>query len=381
MTEVRHIYVHVPFCSGKCVYCNFYSELYAERAADNYLNALQKELATASSVHALCPETIYLGGGTPSLLPPRQLQRLLQILHQYLNLESVVEWTLEGNPGTLSPEKIALIREEGVNRVSLGAQSMDDKTLSDIGRRHTALQTGDTVKQLRSAGIENIGLDLIACLPGVDEATWHQTLTEIIEIAPPHLSVYALSVEPGSLLYSRWQRQATLLASSEAEQAALAAAETALARAGYDRYEISNYSQVGHRCLHNVAVWSGADYIGFGPSAASRIGSQRRTNDAALSKYCEAMSASGAPPGCTETLTAETDAIERFMFTFRLLEGVSAEGFARKHGPAALKLLPSWREKLTSLKTAGLVQQAEDHWALTPHGRLFADTVAEYLLP
>ncbi len=348
---------------------------------DRYLSALEYELEVTAATTTIQPKTLYMGGGTPSILPPPQLDKLLTLIHKHMNLDALSEWTLEGNPGTFTEDKIAILQTYGVNRISLGAQSMDDSILVAIGRRHTALQTQQTVQTLQSAGFENIGLDLIACLPGVDPIGWQRTLDKTLELAPTHISVYALTAEPGSKLFQQVQRQENLLATDEDEQIALSTAEATLATSGYPRYEISNYAQAGNRCRHNVAVWLGDDYVGFGPAASSRVGNQRRTNDADLAAYCEAVAKNAPPPHISETLSPETDATERFIFTFRIFEGIDPHAFAQKHGPTALRLLPYWMEKLSSMRNEGLVSQTDRNWALTPKGRPLADAVAECLLP
>jgi oxygen-independent coproporphyrinogen III oxidase len=382
MSALQHVYVHVPFCSGKCLYCNFYSVRHETACAARYLDALQGELSNATAVHSIVPETLYIGGGTPSALPPPQFQRLLEIIHGALRPDRVCEWTLEGNPGTFTSEKIELLQHFGVNRISLGVQSMNDEILATIGRRHNARETRQTIQSLRRAGFKNIGLDLIACLPGVTSAIWVQTLREALALSPDHLSVYALSVEAGSELERRRRQGDYHPTSLEEEQVALAVAETELTSAGYQHYEVSNYAHEGHHCRHNRAVWQGADYIGLGPAAASRVGTERRTNTADLDSYCATVGASGIRHSVnTERLTPETDAVERFMFTFRLYEGISPEAFANTHGAAAQKLLPSWEQKLSAMKQEGLVTQDGAHWSLTSRGRDFADTVAERLLP
>ncbi|MBT3191206.1 MAG: radical SAM family heme chaperone HemW [Verrucomicrobia bacterium] len=381
MSAVQHVYVHVPFCSGKCVYCSFYSEPYDEVRATLYLNALQHELEATTPEHTIAAKTLYIGGGTPSLLSPDQLDRLFGLLRDQLDLTALKEWTIEGNPGSFTPERIAILRRHGITRISLGAQSMDDGVLAAMGRRHTAIQTQETVSALKNSGFSRIGLDLIACLPGVSNVMWRQTLEQAIALAPSHLSVYSLSAAPGSTLYERRLRGDSHPATSDDEQYALAEATSQLEAAGYQHYEVSNYALPDHHCRHNVAVWQGEDYIGFGPAAASRVQRQRWINTPDLALYCQPLESGSALPRSVDTLTPQTDAVERFMFSFRLCEGINPLTFSAQHGDAASKLLPVWMEKLAAMEQDGLVMQDRDRWRLTPHGLCFADTVAERLLP
>jgi len=377
MTAIKHIYIHVPFCSGKCSYCNFYSRPLDSNGIENYLSALTREITAAAAKYEISPQTIYIGGGTPSILNIPQLKRLLQIVTGNFSTDQLSEWTLEANPGTISIEKAELMQSFGINRISMGAQSMDDRILAGIQRRHTAAETGETAAILRLAGFHNIGLDLIACLPGADIETWYKTLDTTIAIAPQHISVYALSLEPGSSLHRMYKSGSWQPAPLAQEQAALTAAETKLAAAGYNHYEVSNYALENFECRHNRAVWQGADYIGFGPAAASRINLERRTNTADLKQYSSAP----APPTETEILSPQTDAAERFIFTFRLYSGINPEMFAAESGAAAKLLLPFWISRLKQLQTENLISKNNGNYALTKTGRDFADSVAEFLLP
>ncbi|MBU1856095.1 MAG: radical SAM family heme chaperone HemW, partial [Verrucomicrobia bacterium] len=283
------LYVHVPFCDGKCAYCAFYSVGYKPALADRYLNSLECELAASLP---LAPETIYIGGGTPSVLSARQIDRLCRLLQTQVDTCRLVEWSVEINPGSVDAEKAAVLAAAGVNRVSLGAQSFDDRILKTLGRRHSAADTVKAVTILRAAGIANIGLDLIACVPGCARALWRKTLRQAVALAPKHVSVYALTNEEGTRLNRLLGQGSAALLSDEAQLAMLDLAETELIQAesgqaesgqaglglaGFERYEISNYARSGFKCRHNVACWRGEQYVGLGPAAASHVGLKRWT--------------------------------------------------------------------------------------------------------
>lgn len=372
-----NVYVHIPFCSGKCLYCAFYSEPYASVRADGFLDALEREMRGCDFLPAAV-ETVYIGGGTPTTLALAQWQRLTAMLLQRADVSGCREWTIEANPGTVSPALAAHWLESGVSRVSLGVQAMHDATLQRIGRRHSTAQTADTVALLRASGFARIGLDLIAGLPGVSATEWQTTLQRTLALEPDHVSVYACSVEPGSRLHARQQRGQHKPPDDLAMAVALETADALLDRAGFEHYETSNYARPGQRCLHNVNIWQGSDYIGFGPSAASRAGLERWTNNADLDAY---GAATAAPPRERETLTPETDAAERLIFRFRLADPVSLDDAVSRRGPAAHRLRPYWEKQLEALARDGLLKRESTTWRTTPQGARLADTIAEALLP
>jgi oxygen-independent coproporphyrinogen-3 oxidase len=380
LAAFRNLYLHIPFCSGKCTYCAFYSEPFALRRADLFLDALEREVALATASCRPAPDTLYIGGGTPSLLSTPQWQRLCAMLHRRFDLGTLSEWTVEANPGTVSSPTAGLWMEQGVTRVSLGAQSMCDATLARIHRRHNAAQTVETLQTLRQTGFRRLGLDLIACLPEVTPTEWASTLQTAADLQPGHLSVYACSIEPGSLL-DRQQRQGLCVpATGDDEQQALDTASALLASRGYEHYEISNYAMPGERCRYNLNVWNGEDYIGFGPAAASRSGLRRWTNTPDLDAYC-ASSQGDHPPRDIETLTPSSDAAERLMFRFRLSDAVDLESFADRHGAAARQRIPFWQKRLEELAEHGIVACVNGGWHRTPQGERMADAIAEALLP
>lgn len=377
----RNLYLHVPFCSGKCTYCGFYSELFSVPKMAAYLDALERELTAATlSSDRPSPDTIYIGGGTPSLLSMTQWQRLCDLLHRRFNLNALSEWTVEANPGTITAETAALWREHGVSRVSLGVQSMCDATLARIHRRHQASETVETLHILRKAGFHRLGLDLIACLPDVTPAEWNATLQAVADLQPAHISVYACSIEPGSLLEQQSRQGHYQAASEEDEQQALDTASALLTARGFEQYETSNYALPGERCLYNLHVWQGEDYRGFGPAASSRVGLERWTNIPDLSAY-GSRHPDVSFPRTVETLSPTEDAVERLMFNFRLSDAIRLEDFAAQHGNAAQQLVPFWHAQLEQLAVHGLVIRDDGHWRCTPQGARLADTIAEALLP
>jgi oxygen-independent coproporphyrinogen III oxidase len=363
--SITGLYAHVPFCDGKCAYCAFYSVLYEPALADRYLDGLEHEPAASLS---LAPQTIYIGGGTPSVLSVRQIERLCRLLRDRVDTRRIVEWTMEINPGSVNAVKAKILAAAGVNRVSLGAQSFDDRILRTLGRRHTAADTVRAVAILRNAGIVNIGLDLIACVPGCTRALWRKTLRQTAALAPQHVSVYALTNEEGTRLNHLISRGSTVLLSCETQLAMLNLAETELAHSGFKRYEISNYALSGFECRHNVACWRGEEYIGLGPAAASHVALKRWTNQADVSAYLAAIKAGRNPPRDVEKLTPALKRQELVIFGLRMADGVAAD------------IAPEYTPALERLRADGLMDLSGGRWKLTARGRNLADYVAVELI-
>jgi oxygen-independent coproporphyrinogen-3 oxidase len=371
-SHMRHIYVHVPFCDGKCSYCGFYSKIGSDAEIGSYLRCLEKEMDLVFGGNGCAtPETVYFGGGTPSILGSAHLERLCSLLLNRISTSELVEWTIEANPGTLTAGKLRVLKNAGVNRVSIGVQSLDDDVLRQIGRRHNAADLASTVDLLRSHGMDNISLDLIAGLPGVDSAKWRQTLKRTVAFQPAHLSVYALNIEHGSEFGRRVLAGDLKPPDDDSVIEALDETEQILEPAGYAHYETSNYALPSRECRHNLAYWRGKDYIGFGPAASSRIGLKRWTNVPDFGGYLAALDRDHLPPREEEVVSPKTDAAERLMFAFRLSEGVDIRAFSTDE-----KLLSEWNSTLTKLAAEELVEQRGARWVPTKLGRLMADRIA-----
>ncbi len=363
------LYVHIPFCDGKCGYCAFYSISYEAALADRLLAALEKELDLAREA-GIAPEaeTIYIGGGTPSMLSPAQLEHLCGMFLPCISCAVPREWTVEINPGSISVEKLAVLTRAGVNRISLGAQSFNDGALRTLGRRHSAEDIVQAVAQVRCAGIDNFGLDLMAGIPGFGAGVWRKTLDRAVALEPRHISVYALTNEEGTRLDEAIRCGESVLLSDEDQLAALSTAETVLTAAGYRRYEISNYAKPGFECRHHCACWRGGEYLGIGPAAASHVGLQRWTNRPNLEAYLEALGQGRLPPRDMDPLTPALKTMERVVFGLRMAEGIGADVAA------------DYLAALQDLRNKGLVDCREKRWFLTARGQELADAVAVELM-
>jgi oxygen-independent coproporphyrinogen-3 oxidase len=381
-SEIEGLYVHLPFCDGKCGYCAFYSVAGRAEAIDAYLVALEAELALrCREFPGLAPRTLYIGGGTPTLLSGEQLTRLCALLARRLDLRRVEEWTSEANPGTVDDAQLAVLKAAGVNRISLGVQSLDDAVLARLGRRHTAAQAREACQRIRRAGFRNWSVDLIACVPGVTPRQWGETLRAALALGPPHLSVYALTREEGSRLDGQVRAGAVHLLDDEAQLRQLHTAERVLCAGGMVRYEISNYARTGCACRHNVSCWEGKGYLGVGCAASSYANHTRWTNAADLDAYLAALGAGLLPPREIEALSPETEALERMVFGLRQATGVRPALILAETGLAGAPLEAHWADTLGRLRAEGLIRRSGACWQLTSRGRDLADHVAVELMP
>jgi len=315
-----------------------------------------------------------MGGGSPAMLGADGLRRLVDGLREVFLCDAVSEWTIELNPSQVSQALLRTLREIGVNRISIGAQSFSDPTLERIGRKHSAQAAIQAVRLAQQEGFGNTGIDLIAGLPGVTEAEWAKTLEQALSLDVTHLSVYALSIEEGTPLARQVKDGKLIVPNDDAQLDALTTAETALCKAGYERYEISNYALPGYACKHNVGVWRGNDYLGLGPAAASRMRQQRWTTQSNLADYMETVLQGELPPSEAETLHSKDDAIERVMFALRLQEGFDPYAAAIRH-PELQDVADEWEERLETFARQGTVERGGLRWRLTARGREVCDAV------
>ncbi|HEX9611171.1 MAG TPA: radical SAM family heme chaperone HemW [Gemmatimonadales bacterium] len=323
---MRHLYLHVPFCVRRCSYCDFSIAVRKRIPAGEYVNAVLQEFVRRGEQEGSL-ETLYLGGGTPSLLPPEAMQTLLNELALKFRIPHsafrTMEVTLEANPEDVTAASVRTWRAAGVNRVSLGAQSFDDRVLQWMHRSHDAARIGAAVQALRGAGIDNISLDLIFALPSALERDWARDLDMACALLPTHLSLYGLTVEPRTPL-DRWISRGAVRVPDDSRYAdEYLLAHARLRMAGYEFYEVSNAALVGYRSKHNSAYWSGGPYLGLGPAAHSFDGRVRRWNVSAWEAYRRAISEGRSPIESEEVLTGEQRELEGLYLALRTAEGVS----------------------------------------------------------
>jgi oxygen-independent coproporphyrinogen-3 oxidase len=309
------LYVHVPFCRTRCRYCDFYRVGEDLERRHRFLRALETEIEGRQEHHGRQAETLFLGGGTPSLLLPEQVARLLTVLRRFFPFAEDAEITMEANPSDLGPERLAGYRGAGVNRLSLGIQSLNDRELVLLGRRHDAATAAQVVGWARQAGFENVSVDLMLGIPGQTRGSFRRTVVRALELRPDHLSAYLLEVHPGSEMDGLLRRRPGLFPDTEGQRRAYCALCDAAEAAGLSQYEISNFARPGRVSRHNLRYWRRWDTLGFGPSAHSFVASARWRNPPDLVAYL-------ADPLTVEIL--ETAALEEEVFLgLRLAEGVT----------------------------------------------------------
>jgi putative oxygen-independent coproporphyrinogen III oxidase len=365
------LYVHVPFCLSKCLYCDFYS-LTDLSWLTGWLTALEQEAGVYQDRFGVF-DTLYLGGGTPSLLEAGQLASLLDCLRRRFALAPDTEVTLEANPDDLYPEKLQAYRDLGVNRLSVGVQSFHDRELAFLGRRHNARQTVEALAAARAAGFCNLSLDLIYALPGQSLKDWSRTLEQALSCNPEHLSCYQLTYEPGTPLGQRKKRGEVNPATEEEGRDFFVFTSRFLEERGYLHYEISNFARRegpgGEPCYsrHNRKYWRHVPYLGLGPGAHSFQEGVRWWNLSGVNEYCRSLARGRAPVKDREVLDAEQLWLEVLYLGLRTREGVSLD---------LLRRAPGWEKTLTQLQKSGLMKVEEGRAVPTREGFLIADRLA-----
>lgn len=375
--EKTALYIHIPFCHTKCNYCDFIS--YTNRSADieRYLAATRKEIYLRAKGFEIT--SLYFGGGTPSLLSPQQIGTLIASVSQVANIATGAEVTLEANPGTVNLDYLEAIMDQGVNRLSIGAQSFNDTELELLGRRHKACQTRAIFLAAREAGFQNISLDLIYGLPHQDPDSFRKSLGAALELKPEHISLYSLSLEEGTLLKDSVDR-GNLPAPDEdicAYQYVLG--EEMLLSAGYHHYEISNWAIPGREGQHNLVYWRRLSYLGVGVAAHSLLGGKRSANTTDLDAYILAMEQNRpVPQTFIEDITACVALAETILLGLRLSYGVDLDAVSTAFGVNAPQYYSS---EISELAYLGLIEQKGAHLRLTPRGRLLGNEVFWRFLP
>ncbi len=380
----RSLYIHIPFCVKRCAYCDFVSGVYDPAKADACIKALRKELAGIPEGTAL--STLYIGGGTPTVLPASRLAELIRNIFSRFRFMEDYEATIEANPGTLDREKAGLLMSSGINRISIGVQSFNRAELELLGRIHSPEEAEQAVRIARDAGCENIGIDLIYAIPGQDMDSWKKTLAKAVSLMPEHISAYELTVEKGTVLYERLNagrpqggdgfrlpEEATVIEMYEYTIDYLKAG-------GFVHYEVSNFAVPGWQCRHNLNYWDRGEYYGVGPGAHSFLNGTRYCNTSALDEYTRAVSEKGRPPCDAEEITGDRAVSEAVFLGLRKTGGLCLESFARLYGQ---NILSRYGRQISRLEDAGLIEMVsvgcsyETSLRLTRKGLLLSNEVFE----
>ncbi len=365
------LYIHIPFCKSKCIYCDFYSLPNGEERMDRYVSALCRQLAEVSrqtTAHAV--DTVYFGGGTPSYLGAKRLKRILKTVEKHYRMAKKPEITLEANPDSVGDWKnLRALRRAGFNRLSLGVQSADDGQLRLLGRPHTFAQAQDAVAAARRARIRNVSLDLIYGLPGQTMAGWQDTLEKAAALAPEHLSCYGLKVEEGTPL---WDMQGGLDMPDDDLQADMYLwTEARLGELGYRQYEISNFAKPEQESRHNIKYWTLGEYAGFGPGAHSDLGDVRYAYVRDLEAYCRGVETQGDILSENERIPQRERDIEYIMLGLRTAKGISRQEFEYRF---RLPFAPV-QEVLERFEKSGRAVLRGGRWRLTPEGFLLSNQI------
>jgi oxygen-independent coproporphyrinogen-3 oxidase len=382
LKPVTSLYVHVPFCAQKCSYCAFYSEASSGELINRYVSALIRELELVAD--DLKPATVFFGGGTPSILNLRQWEQILRAMDR-LNLLGASEWTVECNPATVSLDKARLLRSFGVNRISMGVQSLDENLLDRLGRIHNREMVFKSFDVLRKAGFENLNIDLMFAIPGQTLDVWRRTLAEAIAMGSEHLSSYEVIYEEDTPLFAQLQAGEfdvdENLACAMYEELVSQATE-----AGFHQYEIANFARTAHSapetlpslaCRHNINYWRGGSFCGLGPSATSYVRGIRTKNWSNTQLYCDQLEKGQRALESREELPPLARAGETAAFGLRMIAGWPFEQF---HQTTGHDLRKEWRAEMNQLTQKGWARLDPDRFRLTSEGLRFADSAAELFL-
>ena len=387
------LYIHIPFCETKCPYCDFNTYAGIETLIPAYIDALVEEIRMwADALGATDVGTIFFGGGTPSYLPQEHVQRLLDTVRSTFAITRNAEITLESNPGDITPERLAAWKDSGINRLSIGVQSLDDGLLSLLGRRHTAREALDAFHLAQTAGFDNINLDLMYGLPHQTLAQWRRTLEDTLTLGPQHLSLYCLTLEEGTPMAASVQQGKLPTPDPDLAADMYELAEQQVDPAGYHHYEISNWTLPKRECRHNLTYWRNQPYLGVGPGAHSYLGGHRlanlrsprkyiqrvhrQANSAAAPQDLQAMLRSG-PVDTVEAVDKRLEMGETMMLGLRLAEGITREGFHTRFGH---QMTVVYGGAIAGLEEVGLLQWEGSHLLLTPRGRLLGNEVFQRFL-
>ena len=371
------LYVHIPFCVKKCDYCDFLSAPAGRDTQEQYVQALLHEIQTEGGRRKEPVASVFIGGGTPSILEADLLEKILKALYRCFYIEKEAEVTMEANPGTLTLEKLRICRENGVNRLSLGLQSPDDTELASLGRIHDYQQFLESYQMAREAGFHNVNVDLMFGIPGQTRDGWEKSLRTVAALNPEHISAYSLIIEEGTPFAARNLK----LPDEDTEYQMYEDTARILGDYGFEQYEISNYARDGKACIHNIGYWTGVSYLGLGLGAASLMDGCRFTNITSLERYTTASRKPDFPDNIRKDLIKLTrqEQMEEFMFLgLRLRSGISKAEFAQRFG---IPIEEIYGDVIRRYKEPALLQEENGRIFLSRHGIHVSNTVmADFLL-
>lgn len=359
------VYIHIPFCVRKCNYCDFLSWRAGENERDEYVGDLVREIGLSDRWFPEIDQvdSVFIGGGTPSILSAGQLQRICEALYRRFSIQEGCEFTIECNPGTADKHTYAVCLNMGINRLSFGVQSSDETELRLLGRIHSYAQAEQSFQEAREAGFQNINIDLMSGIPGQTKESYGRTLDRILHLEPEHISAYSLIIEEGTPFYERYRDEPPV--DEETDRQMYMATGLRLSEHGYERYEISNYAKSGFACRHNLKYWSGGEYIGFGIGASSRVGDTRYRNEEDLAEYTKRIRQERRAADPEEILDREAQMSEFFFLGLRKTRGINLTEFERLFGVSAFDI---YGQQIRKLVEYGLLKQQGSWLSLTDYG-------------
>lgn len=368
------LYIHIPFCVSKCNYCDFNSFKMDKIAKDKYLKDLKKEMKLYSKDLKKDSDitSVFLGGGTPSILNSNELKYIFENINLYFNVKKNAEITVECNPGTLTKEKLKTMKEIGINRLSIGLQAVQDYHLKSIGRIHTYDEFEKNYKDALEVGFNNINIDLMYALPNQTFEDWKESLEKIVNLNPSHISAYSLILEEGTKLYYMYENNEFDVIDEDTDINMYNYTINYLKDNGYNQYEISNYAKDKFECDHNILYWKCNHYIGLGPGASGYINDFRYSNAKSLREYREKLSLNEKPIESKDNLTIDDKIQEKIFMGLRMNEGIKFKDFKKEFN---INFKEKYREKITKLKKRNLINEDIAGIKLTQAGREISNSV------
>ncbi len=367
------IYLHIPYCLHKCGYCDFNSHPENREEEEVYVSTLMSEIGHyAPQLDGKVISTVFVGGGTPTILPPASLEKILGNIKNHFNLSTDCEITIEANPATIKQETLAEIRSSGFNRISIGVQSFDDEELKLLERVHNEDEIHTTMDRARLAGFNNLSIDLMFSLPNQTPDKWMSNLQKALKKKPDHISAYGLTIEPATAFFKSHERGLLPLPPEETQLEMFQTTIETLQLAGYHQYEISNYARPGFECKHNLNYWDNGDYLGLGAGASSYLNGERFKNTSLPSRYIREVKAEGSAVESTEKLTPLHAMGETIMLGLRRLKGIAIEDFENRFQISFNKV---YGKVIDPLISEGLITLNQNHMALSRKGLFLADSV------
>ncbi|WP_075618133.1 radical SAM family heme chaperone HemW [Paenisporosarcina indica] len=376
---IKGVYIHIPFCHQICHYCDFNKVFFKNQPVDEYIEALGMEMKMFIEKYQdrLHIETIFLGGGTPTALSAEQLQRLFELIKQHIPQQHLMEFTSEANPDELTRDKLVVMKDNGINRLSLGVQSFDEDLLTRLGRTHSNEHVYETIQMAKDIGFSNISIDLMYGLPGQTMDQWKDTLAKALELNLPHYSAYSLIVEPKTVFYNLMTKGKLILPGEDLEADMYEVLMSEMDSNGIQQYEISNFAKPGYYSRHNNLYWDNVSYAGFGAGAHGYAKGIRYSNIGPIKKYMDQVADGEFPLNHTHEVTRKEQMEEEMFLGLRKVDGVNKKHFKEKFGIAMEEV---YEQEISKHITSGSMVVLNDAVALTKKGRFIGNEIFQSFL-